>query len=228
VDKDTYLLELLRYVVLNPVRAKMVKAPERYPWSSYRAIAGYEEAPAWLAADRVLSLFGDDRTKAQADYRDVVNGSMGDPRSPWDSVRGQIYLGSAGWVEEVKRRLDAPAASEQEVVRPVMAAVVSAVANACVVDEDEVRNRRGGQERMVAAWLGCFEGALTMRSIAAGLRLRSSERASHLVRKCDRALTTNPELRLLVERCSKELQHNPVIADDQRRARWAASASSNG
>jgi REP element-mobilizing transposase RayT len=40
VDKEAYLLELSRYVVLNPVRAGMVESPEQWPWSSYRAMKG--------------------------------------------------------------------------------------------------------------------------------------------------------------------------------------------
>ena len=49
IEKETQLLNVLRYVALNPVRANMVKTPEEYRWSSYRAIAGLEESPAWLA-----------------------------------------------------------------------------------------------------------------------------------------------------------------------------------
>ena len=48
VDKESYLLELCRYVVLNPVRAKLVDRSEDWPWSSYRATAGIEKAPAFL------------------------------------------------------------------------------------------------------------------------------------------------------------------------------------
>src|SRR5258706_8306926 len=48
VERDSYLLELCRYVVLNPVRAKMVKQPKQYQWSSYRATAGIDAAPPFL------------------------------------------------------------------------------------------------------------------------------------------------------------------------------------
>jgi REP element-mobilizing transposase RayT len=50
VDRDAYLLELARYVVLNPVRARMVEAPEQWPWSSYGAMMGTAPAPSWLAS----------------------------------------------------------------------------------------------------------------------------------------------------------------------------------
>jgi len=54
VDKGDYLLELTRYVVLNPVRARMVKQPGDWPWSSFRAMVGEVPAPKWLATDGLL------------------------------------------------------------------------------------------------------------------------------------------------------------------------------
>jgi REP element-mobilizing transposase RayT len=59
VDRDGYLLALSRYVVMNPVRAGLVDAPEEWIWSSYRATAGLDPAPAFLATDSTLRLFGD-------------------------------------------------------------------------------------------------------------------------------------------------------------------------
>ena len=56
VEKDAYLRELCRYVVLNPVRARAVKDPGRWPWSSYRAMLGEAQAPRWLAVDEVRRL----------------------------------------------------------------------------------------------------------------------------------------------------------------------------
>ncbi len=58
VDKDAYLLDLSRYVVLNPVRAGLVRSPEKWPWSSYRAMMGEALVPKWLAVDGLLSQFG--------------------------------------------------------------------------------------------------------------------------------------------------------------------------
>jgi REP element-mobilizing transposase RayT len=58
VDRDSYLLELCRYVVLNPVRAKTTRKPDTYPWSSYRATAGLAATPAFLAVDWLLLPIG--------------------------------------------------------------------------------------------------------------------------------------------------------------------------
>ncbi len=55
VQKESYLLELARYIVLNPVRAKMVRAVESWPWSSYLATTGRVSKPDWLETDWLLA-----------------------------------------------------------------------------------------------------------------------------------------------------------------------------
>ena len=57
VDSDAYLLELARYVVLNPVRAEMAKKADRWHWSSYRASVGLVSADEFLAVDGLLAQF---------------------------------------------------------------------------------------------------------------------------------------------------------------------------
>ncbi|CAI4033114.1 hypothetical protein DNFV4_03547 [Nitrospira tepida] len=93
VDRDSYLLELCRYVVLNPVRAKSTRKPETYAWSSYRATAGLAATPPFLAVDWLLSQFGHQRLAAQRKYRAFVAEGMGQG-SPWEHVQGQVLLGS--------------------------------------------------------------------------------------------------------------------------------------
>jgi len=58
VTREAYLVELCRYIALNPVRAKLVEDPADWPWSSYRALAGLEPPPPYLAVNRVWSFLG--------------------------------------------------------------------------------------------------------------------------------------------------------------------------
>jgi putative transposase len=76
VDWDAYLLELCRYIVLNPVRAGMVKEPGKYPWSSYRATAGLGKKPNFLAVDWIREQFGTDRVQARKEYRLFVKSGL--------------------------------------------------------------------------------------------------------------------------------------------------------
>ena len=80
VDKDEYLQELSRYVVLNPVRLGIVESPEQWPWSSYGATIGKTVVPSWLAVDGLLSLFGEGRDEAQRNYRWFVSSGRVTPR----------------------------------------------------------------------------------------------------------------------------------------------------
>lgn len=125
VQKDSYLLELARYIVLNPVRAQMVRSARDWPWSSYRATAGMLDGPAWLATDPILSAFGQRRTQALEAYRSFVVAGKNQP-SPWASLRNQIYLGSDAFVGKMQRKVEAvrdltevPAIQRRQMPKPL-------------------------------------------------------------------------------------------------------------
>jgi len=99
VEKESHLLELVRYVVLNPVRAKMVRSAKDWVWSSYRATAGMAESPRFLTTDWVLSQFDRDLPRAHRAYRRFV--SQGRDVEIWDELRHGCLLGSDGFEAEV-------------------------------------------------------------------------------------------------------------------------------
>lgn len=81
VDGDSYLLELVRYIHLNPVRAGMVAMPDEYPWSGHRAYIGKELIP-WLTTDWTLAQFGKSAAKARTEYINFVLDGLDDKRRP--------------------------------------------------------------------------------------------------------------------------------------------------
>ena len=97
VEKESYLLELCRYIVLNPMRVKGNVQTGTWKWSSYRATAGLVSAPEFLATDWVLGQFGKKLAQAQKRYPEFVREGL-DSR-PWEALRGQIYLGSEAFIE---------------------------------------------------------------------------------------------------------------------------------
>ncbi len=72
IEKENYLRELSRYIVLNPVRARMVHKVVNWPWSSYRATAGYTNPDDCLSTDWTLSGFGRHKKTACERYRTFV------------------------------------------------------------------------------------------------------------------------------------------------------------
>lgn len=105
VQKESYLLELARYIVLNPVRARMVRTARAWPWSSYRDTAGYRKAPDWLTTDWILAAFGKRRSSTMEKYRKFIQEGKNQP-SPWEQLRNQVFLGSEQYVEAIQRKID--------------------------------------------------------------------------------------------------------------------------
>lgn len=106
VDKDSYLLELARYVVLNPVRAGMVHKVEDWPWSSYLAMIGQAEKTDWLTTDWILSQFGENRSESRKRYRMFVQDGMRQTIEIWAHLKNQIYLGDEEFVAKVQHGVE--------------------------------------------------------------------------------------------------------------------------
>ena len=102
IEKDGYLLELSRYIVLNPVRARMVHSAIEWPWSSYRATVGEQAKLSWLNTDWLLAGFGQRKLIAIEKYKQFVSEGKGQP-SPWDQLKNQIFLGGEK-IEKFRRR----------------------------------------------------------------------------------------------------------------------------
>jgi len=104
VEKENYLLELCRYVVLNPVRANMVQKPDEWKWSSYEATAGLKNVPDHMTIGWILGLFSKNKKEAQKRYRKFVSEGI-QQGSPWNDLQGQILLGEEGFIDKFKDHL---------------------------------------------------------------------------------------------------------------------------
>ena len=103
VDADAYLLELTRYVVLNPVRAGMVKDPGRWCWSSYNAMIGEASSPDWLATDGLLAQFAIRRSTAVRRYMQFIAEGI-DRESIWKDLNRQVFLGDDQFVSRMQAK----------------------------------------------------------------------------------------------------------------------------
>lgn len=197
IDKEAYFAEVLRYVVLNPVRAKMCERPEQYRWSSYRAAAGLELPPEWLDLAAVHQLFGEECGRAQAAYREFVLAKIGCEDRLWEKLENQLYLGTEEWLKTMRAKVETSVRStdhprkQRAVGRPKMHEIVSAVAKVAGETAESIRKRRGHILRGLIAWIGWHEGLVTLRSIAASLRLRSEGHISYLIRRCEISFAEN-------------------------------------
>jgi putative transposase len=164
IQKDSHLLEVCRYVVLNPVRAKRVEMPEAYPWSSYLATAGKAKVHSCLTTEWVLGQFSGKRGKAEQEYRKFVSWGIGKP-TIWTDVRGQAILGEEdfgdNFVDHLRKHKEVPeiTRSQKYLKRPPLEKLFS---------DDIIRNKRK-RDRRIGEAVG--KHGYLQREIAAHLGL---------------------------------------------------------
>lgn len=161
VERDAYLLELARYIVLNPVRARMVKRVDAWPWSSYRATMGKAPSPVWLETRSLLAAFSARLGVARARYADFVRAGVGLP-SVWVDLRGQMYLGSEAFLAQMQAMNEAgemAAGRSGEVPRAHRRPLAAALSNYVVAAHDKAARN----EAIRAAWI---TGDFTLQAIA--------------------------------------------------------------
>ena len=116
VQREAYLLELARYVVLNPVRAGICQMPEQWRWSSHLAMVGQAHRPNWLHTEWLLGQFGNEYAKAVRAYIDHVRAGVGLP-SVWDALQDQLYLGDDEFADQSRQMLSSRLLNDSEIPR---------------------------------------------------------------------------------------------------------------
>lgn len=169
VEKDAHLRELCRYVVLNPVRARMVAAVQHWHWSSYLPTVGTIGCPPWLAAPAVLALFGKG-TQAQRAYQRFVAQGLKEP-APWAGIKAQIYLGSEAFAARMQKQIsNTPVRGvprrQLEPGRPSAQAVLQAVAAEHGVKPEAVLQRQSGLAFKHGVYLLRRRANLSLREVA--------------------------------------------------------------
>jgi len=163
IQKDSYLLEVCRYVVLNPVRARRVEKLEDWKWSSYRATGGRGKTHPCLTKSWVLRQFSGSKEDAEREYRQFVKWGIGE-ESIWRKVKGQALLGEEGFVEglmdHLRKHKDVPEIpkSQRYAARPALEkifkeSILKDRANRDKVIHEAVE-RYGYTQRAVADHLG--------------------------------------------------------------------------
>ena len=196
VEKESFLLELSRYIHLNPWRVKESNDPVKYPWSSLGSYVGARAVPSWLTVKDVLSHFG---SKGKRGYREFVEeGIKGGIRTPWDDVRGQAVMGSQEFIEEILSRNAVGKEKKTQVVRrrELMGispeAIMAAVGKYYDIEPQEMKGRgqRYTEPRYVASYLMRRYGMLGLREIGERVGLHLSAVGNAVQRVTERPTRT--------------------------------------
>jgi len=160
VDSDQYLLELIRYIHLNPVRANLVADPENYPYSSYRAYGDLVAAPPWLTLDWGQSQF--------EDYLEFMGGTVKEEME--QQLRNGNEAGRILGGERFVQELAVKTGNNHNKRSLTPEELVEVVAEVFKLEAWEItgpsRARDLAEARATVAWLGMDECNLTLTEIS--------------------------------------------------------------
>lgn len=192
VDGESYLLELVRYIHLNPVRAGMCTNPADYPWSGHRGYLGKEILP-WLTTDWMLAQFGKSVAKARAAYTAFVLDGLGEERRPEFHGAGidSRLLGDDNFMDKCL------SGTGRRALRLTAQQIIEKVCLVYHLDsfvlQAKSQQRIASEARAVAGWLARELGCVTLSEVA-GLLNRDVGSISSSVRRLSDRIQKEPEL----------------------------------
>jgi REP element-mobilizing transposase RayT len=213
IEEEGYYLEVSRYVHLNPVRAKMVRRPEQWRWSSYAGYQRVSRTLAWVTYETVLGEFGRPKDRARRAYAQFVrDGIERPPRSPFADALGGLLVGSERFIGRVRRMLEEqPADPDRPQLqrvrgRPTLGEIVAAVSDDFGVWASDWRpgRRIDDASRAVAAYLARRRFGYPATQIARFLGYRGHSSVNYAVARVE---TGNERLKRAVKKLEQKLAY---------------------
>lgn len=213
VDKDNYLLQVSRYIHLNPVGASIVERPQDYRWSSYKAYLR-DEKSSRLNREMILGQFEGKGRRRVSRYREFVEGGLG-IKKEWSElpVRRQAFVGDDDFVEQVMKRAAKRPAVEG---RYSLSDIVRAVSKVAGLEGEELRKASQREEakrgRELLMYIARRYSSASLREIAGYLRARDISTVSHGVRRAEGLLGEDRDFQNEVDCVLKNLGHSRIQA----------------
>jgi hypothetical protein len=184
-DKDAYLLELVRYIHLNPVRARVVNDPEDYMWTGHLSYLG-RKGESLIDEEFILGLFGKEPLSARGGYRKFVSeGISGGHEKKYYQLKNQRYLGEDAFIEQIETE---GKKSEDWTYEIPLKVIGREVSRAMTAEEDELysdrRDRKVAGVRGLVSYLARRISGYTVKEIADHFR-RSSVTISEAIEKVE-------------------------------------------
>ena len=214
VEEDSYLLELLRYIHRNPLRANMTQSVGEYPWSSHHGYVSNAKKWDWLNTRFLLGMFAGKPGKAKKAYSEFVKDADSEEVLDFFSKKNlaSVY-GSADFVEfikekfyEQKKHAEVP---ESQHLAPTISEIKKAVSKTYKVKEELLTFSRRGQvneARNVAIYLARRYSGQHLSEIGNEFGLSKYSSVSSIVIRTERLVSQSKQLKRKVENLSKKIK----------------------
>lgn len=216
IDRNNYLLEASRYIHLNPVRAGLVKVPEKHLWTSHRLYLGLARPPAWVYVDEILSFFGKDKHSSRRAFDRFVGQGVSDHvMKIYTQKRMPAILGSNAFIERMRAVYLDEYAGDYElpeakrIGRVPLQKIADAVASHYKLGTAELmhgRRKFKNQPRRLALYIARKHAGYPLRAIGAFFHIGSYTGVSTIVQRVQKEVHGNRKTLMELESILKTLQ----------------------
>jgi REP element-mobilizing transposase RayT len=198
-QRDAYLLELVRYIHLNPVRAAIVANPEDYLWSSHQFYLGYLGQP-FIEKDFIFTMLSENESTAERIYRQFIKeGIDKGHQDALHSVIDQRFLGSPEYVREAKQKAESKDQNRQlkreqaiqnsfNAKKKALPEILKVVSEITAISHDSIlgksRERCISDGRCLFAFIAARHAGISNKSIADFLK-RDASSITRMIHKID-------------------------------------------
>lgn len=206
VDKNNYLLQVSRYIHLNPVSARIVERPQDFRWSSYTAYLKGKGLTA-LKTESILGYFSGSKSRRIRQYGDYVEGDRAEnTRNPAPEPIKQIFIGDEDFVDAVRRK---GKKSFVDDARYSFKQIVEAVCGVMGADREEIREPKRSEKvqrcREILCYIARRHGEVGLPELARFLQVKELSTASHAVRRAQARLKNDSGFGRRVDQVLKRL-----------------------
>ncbi len=212
VDRDNYLMELSRYIHLNPVRAKIVESPEEYTYSSYKYYVTKGKNDL-LYVDFILDMMSRDRSEAKKKYRIFVESAIGkELENPMGEVYGGMILGSKRFIKKILKQCKKEYMSREEVShrRALWASYGMEEALQAIAEELQIRKEdisKDREARKIAIFIIKKHTGITNRMIGEYFGGLSYSAISKVVERFEGQMKRQRKLHKKVVKIERKVSH---------------------
>ncbi len=233
VEADTYLLSLLKYIHLNPLRAGLITRLDRYAWSSHKGYLSSSSKWSWLHTEFIHSMLSKEKSAQSAAYRDFMAGPESEELVDFFSqTKVPSILGSEAFINRVKVKFlnlsEHKEIPERRVLAPGLETIKSAVCANYAIDRDELMSSKRGmtnEPRNAAIYLARRLSGETLATIGKAFGMSKYSSVSSVICRMENEVGENAGLRRRIKRIEQDLMndltpqltHNAANHADQRR-----------
>jgi len=214
IDADSYLLELSRYIHLNPVRAGIVENPGEYPYSSYKSYIT-KNKESMITRDLILEMLSKQKGGVKKRYRAYVESVLGEElENPLKNIYGGMMLGSNIFIKNILGRIKEDYLQKEEVShrRALKASLgidetVEFVSEYFKISKDDILRSESGEARKIAIYLIKRHTAVTNRQIGELFGDISYSAVAKAYQRFKKQLEKDKALRRKIVKIEKEMSY---------------------